>query len=106
MSLSVNSGQGQCIPLTGERNTSKDSVMIAYDDLRLANSKLVELKHEKMLNALYRNVIKNDSTIINNYYDVTTKLNNDCKRAIKQRNIAIGGGVLVTVIAAILLLVK
>lgn len=41
-----------------------DSVLIAYDDLRTVNSKLVELKYEKEINAKLKEVIKNDSSII------------------------------------------
>lgn len=80
--------------------------MISYDDLRTVNSKLIELDYEKQINANLRNVIANDSIIIKDYKELNTKLNNDCKRYIRQRNLVIGGGVLVTILGTILLLVK
>ena len=91
---------------TGELVTPNDSVLISYDDLRIVNFKLIELEDEKAINGTYRNIIANDSIIINDYTELTTRLNQDCKKTIKQRNIAIGGGVLVTILATILLLVK
>ena len=80
--------------------------MIAYDDLRIVNSKLVELDYEKQINANLRQVVANDSIIINDYNAINTRLNQDCKRYIRQRNIAIGGGIFITILGTILLLVK
>lgn len=80
--------------------------MIAYDDLRIVNSKLVELDYEKQINANLRQVIANDSIIINDYNAINTRLNQDCKRYIRQRNIAIGGGIFITILGTILLLMK
>lgn len=80
--------------------------MIAYDDLRIVNSKLVELDYEKQINANLRQVVANDSIIINDYSAINTRLNQDCKKYIRQRNIAIGGGIFITILGTILLLVK
>ena len=80
--------------------------MIAYDDLRIVNSKLVELDYEKQINANLRQVVANDSIIINDYNAINTRLNQDCKRYIRQRNIAIGGGIFITILGTILLLMK
>ena len=91
---------------TGEVVEQTDSVMIAYDDLRIVNSKLVELDYEKQINANLRQVITNDSIIINYYNAINTRLNQDCKKYIRQRNIAIGGGIFITILGTILLLVK
>ncbi len=91
---------------TGEVVEQTDSVMIAYDDLRIVNSKLVELDYEKQINANLRQVVANDSIIINNYNAINTRLNQDCKKYIRQRNIAIGGGIFITILGTILLLVK
>lgn len=90
----------------GELIAPSDSVMIAYDDLRIVNSKLVELDYEKQVNANLRTIITNDSIIINDYKELNTRLNEDCKRYIHQRNLVIGGGVFVTILGTILLLVK
>ena len=77
------------IPFTGERadSVSKDSVLIAYDDLRKVNVKLIELKYCKLTNNKLNDIIKNDS-IISKQKDA------DVKKVKHQRNIAIGGGVL------------
>lgn len=91
---------------TGEVVEQIDSVMIAYDDLRIVNSKLVELDYEKQINANLRQVIANDSIIINDYNAINTRLNQDCKKYIRQRNIAIGGGIFITILGTILLLMK
>lgn len=90
---------------TGERVQPKDSVLISYDDLRLANSKLIELNYEKQINNTLRCVIANDSIIIKNYQVLNERINKDCKKAIRQRNIAISG-VAVFLITTIVLLVK
>ena len=91
---------------TGEVVEQTDSVMIAYDDLRIVNSKLVELDYEKQINANLRQVVANDSIIINDYNAINTRLNQDCKKYIRQRNIAIGGGIFITILGTIILLVK
>lgn len=91
---------------TGEVVEQTDSVMIAYDDLRIVNSKLVELDYEKQINANLRQVVANDSIIINDYNAINTRLNQDCKKYIRQRNIAIGGGIFITILGTILLFVK
>lgn len=91
-------------PFTGERATPNDSVLIAFEDLRTVNSKLIELNYEKKINANLREVISNDSTIIADYQIITDKANKDCKKAIRQRNIAIGGGILFFITSLLLLL--
>lgn len=84
------------IPFTGERadSVSKDSVLIAYNDLRKVNVKLIELKYCKLTNSKLNYIIKNDSIIINNYKIISKQKDIDVKKVKRQRNIAIGGGVL------------
>ena len=84
------------IPFTGERadSVSKDSVLIAYDDLRKVNVKLIELKYCKLTNSKLNDIIKNDSIIINNYKVISKQKDANVKRIKRQRNIAIGGGIL------------
>lgn len=82
----------------------KDSVLISYDDLRLANSKLVELDYEKKINTTLRSVITNDSIIIQHYKSNSALLNKSYKKAIRQRNIAISGGILFSIVTLLLLL--
>lgn len=83
----------------------KDSVLISYDDLRLANSKLVELDYEKKINITLRSIVVNDSIIIQHYKNSNAILNKSYKKAIHQRNISIGGGIVFS-IATLLLLLK
>ena len=51
------------ISSTGELTASPDSVLIAFDDLRKANTKLIELSYEKDINKNLRQIIVNDSVI-------------------------------------------
>lgn len=89
---------------TGKLNNLDDSVLIAYDDLRIVNAKLIELDYEKQINTNLRAIIKNDSIVIERYNNITETLSKDCKKAIKQRNILIGGGALLFVSLVISLL--
>ena len=90
--------------VVGKNTIVKDSVLVSYDDLRLANSKLIELDYEKKINTTLRNVITNDSIIMQYYKRNNTLLNKSYKRAIRQRNIAIGGGVIFSITTLLLLL--
>ena len=82
----------------------EDSVLVSYNDLRLANSKLIELDYEKKINATLRSIIVNDSIIIQHYKNNNTLLNKSYKKAIRQRNIAIGGGIVFSIVTLLLLL--
>ena len=90
---------------TGEIVTPEDSVLISYNDLRIVNSKLIQLDYEQQINANLRTIIKNDSIIIKDYQILNNRINKNRKKAVRQRNIAIGTGVLFF-ISSILLLVK
>ena len=90
---------------TGEVFIPEDSVLISYDDLRIVNSKLIQLDYEKQINANLRTIIKNDSIVIRDYKFLNDRISKNCKKAVRQRNIAIGAGVLFF-ISSILLLVK
>lgn len=69
------------------------------------NSKLIQLDYEKQINANLRTIIKNDSIVIKDYKLLNDRISKNCKKAVRQRNIAIGAGVLFF-ISSILLLVK
>lgn len=87
------------------KNSSvKDSVLVSYDDLRLANSKLIELDYEKKINTTLRSIIVNDSIIIQHYKSSNALINKSYKKAIHQRNIAIGGGIVFSIVTLLLLL--
>lgn len=90
---------------TGEIVVLEDSVLISYDDLRTVNSKLIQLDYEQQINAKLRTIIKNDSIIIKDYKVLNDRISKVCKKIVKQRNIAIGAGVLFF-ISSVLLLVK
>lgn len=90
---------------TGEIVIPEDSVLISYNDLRSVNSKLIQLDYEQQINANLRTIIKNDSIIIKDYQVLNDRISKNRKKAVRQRNIAIGAGVLFF-ISSILLLVK
>ena len=106
LSYSMNSLANNCdtISSTGRQ----DSVLIAYDDLRKVNSKLVELNYERETNKSLRTIIYNDSIAINNLRSVIDNINSDCERINKnykrERNIAggIGIGAIILLIISIL----
>lgn len=70
-------GNNPILP-TGELNN--DSTLIAFDDLRIVNSKLIELEYQKEINAKYKTIIQNDSIIINNYRNINNKIKEDSKK--------------------------
>ena len=82
----------------------EDSVLVSYNDLRLANSKLIELDYEKKINTTLRSIIVNDSIIIQHYKSNNALINKSYKKVIRQRNIAIGGGVVFSIVTLLLLL--
>lgn len=81
-----------------------DSVLVSYDDLRIVNSKLVELKYVKEINTKLYDVIHNDSIIIDTQKVQIDKANKQNNKIKKQRNIALGGSVLVVLLYLISLL--
>ena len=99
------------ISSTGEV-TEEDSVSISYTDLKIVNSKLIELKYEKETNNILRTIIRNDSLIIDTLTvdnlrltsEVQT-LNKSNKKYKKQRNVGFGIGI-AGIITTILILIK
>lgn len=102
MSLSANDN---LYPSTGERVNVADSVLISYDDLRIANSKLMELEYEKRINTNLRQIVYNDSIVINDYAKLNEKLRNNNKKVKRQRNICLGVAI-VAVLGSIISFVK
>ena len=98
------------IPSTGEV-VQEDSVLISYNDLKVVNGKLIELKYEKETNNVLRTIIRNDSLIIDtltiNNLRLTSKvktLNKSNKKYKKQRNVGFGigrAGIIVTILMLI-----
>lgn len=90
----------------------EDSVLVSYNDLKVVNSKLIELKYEKETNNILRTIIRNDSLIIDtltiNNLRLTSEvktLNKSNKKYKKQRNTGFGIGI-VGIITTILMLIK
>jgi hypothetical protein len=83
-----------------------DSVLIAFDDLRKANAKMVELKYEKEINDSLRSIIKNDDLIMREYSRNVDALKKQVKQVKRQRNLAVGGGILATLSMALLAIFK
>ena len=106
LSYSMNSlaNEGDTIPSTGRQ----DSVLIAYDDLRKVNGKLIELEYEKKINNNLRNIIHNDSIAIDNLKSGINRISNEAdkkiKKAKRERNIAGGVGIVAIVLLIISLL--
>ena len=94
------------ISSTGELTASPDSVLIAFDDLRKANAKMVELKYQKEINDSLRSIIKNDDIIMRKYSSNVDALKKQITQAKKQRNLAVGGGLLTTISLALLAIFK
>ena len=94
------------ISSTGELTASPDSVLIAFDDIRKANAKMVELKYEKEINDSLRSIIKNDDIIMRKYSSNVDALKKQITQAKKQRNLAVGGGLFTTISLALLAIFK
>ena len=99
------------ISSTGEV-VQEDSVLISYNDLKIVNGKLIELKYEKKTNNILRTIIRNDSLIIdtltiNNLRLISEiqTLNKTNKKYKKQRNVGFGIGI-AGIISTILMLIK
>ena len=65
-----------------------DSVRVSYNNLRIVNSKLIELDYTKQINNKLYNIIHNDSIIINNYKSVNDNFNKTISKYKRQRNVA------------------
>ena len=101
-----NNNNNATISSTGELTASTDSVLIAFDDLRKANAKMVELKYEKEINDSLRSIIKNDDALMREYSSNVDALKKQIIQAKTQRNLAVGGGLLATISLALLVIFK
>ena len=101
-SMNLSASESDAIPSTG----GQDSVLIAYDDLRKVNAKLIELEYEKEINSTLRTVVSNDSIAISNLKktinNITIENENKLNKVKRERNIASG----VSVGAIILLILS
>ena len=86
LSYSINSSSKVQIPFTG--GLEHDSIKVAIDDLRKANTKLIELSYEKDINKNLRQIIVNDSILAEQARQRYILLDRLCKKVTKQRNVA------------------
>lgn len=93
-------------PSTGEIKQSNDSILISYDDLRLANSKLIELNYEKEINTKLREVIRNDSIAISKYKLANERIKKSYKKEVLKKNVTIGVATLFFITTIVTLFVK
>ena len=105
-SISLCQNDNATISFTGELTANPDSILIAFDDLRKANAKMVELKYEKEINDSLRSIIKNDDAIMREYSRNVDALKKQIIQAKKQRNLAIRGGLFATISLALLTIFK
>ena len=102
LSYSINSSSKVYIPFTG--GIEHDSIKVAIDDLRKANTKLIELSYEKDINKNLRQIIKNDSVLAEQARQRYLVLDRSCKKIKKQRNIGVGvaiGSILLLIVSLI-----
>ena len=99
------------ISSTGEV-VQEDSVLISYNDLKVVNGKLIELKYEKEINNLLKSIIRNDSLVIDTLTIDNLRLNTEVqtlnksnKKYKKQRNVGFGIGI-AGIVATIFMLIK
>lgn len=86
LSYSINSSSRNCISFTG--GLEQDSIKVAINDLRKANTKLIELSYEKDINKNFRQIIANDSVLAEQARQRYILLDRSRKQIKKQRNIA------------------
>ena len=89
LSYSINSSSKVYMPFTG--GLEHDSIKVAIDDLRKANTKLIELSYEKDINKNLRQIIRNDSVLAEQARQRYILLDRSCKKITKQRNVACCG---------------
>lgn len=101
-------GNDDVNPSTGELINQSDSTIIAFDDLRIVNAKLLELEYQKAINNNLNQIVANDKIIISQYANLNKDLNIKCNKYIKQRNIAIGvgAGVAAALITSLIFIAK
>lgn len=66
----------------------QDSIYVSIDDIRKANSKLIQLQYEKDINNSLREYIRNDSIIIKQTREECSLLRGKSSRLTKERNAA------------------
>lgn len=83
-----------------------DSVLVSYNDLRVANAKMTELKYEKAINDSLRKVIVIDNTLIESYRNQSYKYETEVNKTKRERNLATILGVAGTLVGLTIAIVK
>lgn len=81
------------IPFTGVLEPTDTLVEVPLNTLRIANSKMLELKFEKEINGNLRQIITNDSIVINSLQNKVAIEQNNAKKYKRQRNVVGGTGI-------------
>lgn len=100
LSYSTSWCQNNVIPSTGELSDSL--VLIPIEAIKIANSKMIELKYQKEINDSLRSIISNDSAIISEYKELTNKKDRTIKKVKKQRNSIVFGSAILILLALFL----
>lgn len=92
------------IPFTGVLEEGDTLIEVPISTIKIANSKMIELKYEKQINANLKEVVLNDSIIINGLQNNVLYEQNKAKKYKKQRNIA-GGASIGLLLLSILIMI-
>jgi len=92
------------IPFTGVLEQGDTLVEVPISTIKIANSKMVELKYEKQINAGLKEIVSNDSIIIKGLQNNIAVEQNKTKKYKKQRNIVGGTGIGLLILLIISLL--
>ena len=100
LSYSTSWCQNNVIPSTGELSDSL--VLVPIEAIKIANSKMIELKYQKEINDSLRSIISNDSAIISEYKELTNKKDRTINKVKKQRNSIVFGSAILILLALFL----
>ena len=100
LSYSTSWCQNNVIPSTGELSDSL--VLVPIEAIKIANSKMIELKYQKEINDSLRSIISNDSAIISKYKELTNKKDRTINKIKKQRNSIVFGSAILILLALFL----
>lgn len=81
------------MPFTGVLEQGDTLIEVPISTIKIANSKMVELKYQKEINSNLKQVVVNDSIIISGLKNNLLYEQNTVKKYKKQRNIAGGAGI-------------
>lgn len=92
------------IPFTGVVEQGDTLIEVPISTIKIANSKMVELKYQKQINAGLKEIVLNDSIIIKGLQNNIAVEQNKSKKYKKQRNIVGGTGIGLLILLIISLL--